>query len=684
MNKIDINIKLNESEEYVKNILLATINSNNLSTTPRICGGWVRDKLMGVDSNDIDIMVDNMSGEEFAKLVTKHIGANDPHTIKENPDKSKHIETAKAYIPLPSGSKQEVDFARARKEVYHDNSRIPSIQPATAQEDAMRRDLTINSLFYNLKTGQVEDFTGMGIKDIVANVFRTPDEPLKTFKDDPLRIFRVIRFAAKYNGEIDPQTYEAMLNPEIRDAIRNKISKERIGVEFHKMLKNPNAEKAMRLMKDTGLFQDILADSIKDTPYQNKMSDLDMDQNNPNHQLSLWEHTFQVVVNTLSLYKDADDEKRVIMVMAALTHDLGKLYHDLQVKKGPNDKYPGHNKEYTTYKGHEDASSVIAGNILRYLKLDPYVQQVAGLAQYHMQPHALERGESSDSSLRKFIRKMGEQGLNWLDVFNLSVADAYSKNKDINPDVVARYQKLRERLEQALASLNANQQPVSRPVINGNEIMGILGIKPGPHMKQITEFVKELRDDNPNISKEEAIQKVKERFTSLTQPQTPPTQLANIKNIVLKKEAVAACPKHLFEQKETDIKNALSAKNPIEATSTINRLMKDYEEDDDVMRLAAMTCYRSMLLDEKTRDNNLLQKVFSYAEKNFAEPVTNAYVTGILLLIDTPTPEENIKEIGIKCARLSPSAMLHVIDILPSEKKNSNACKEIYESIRSK
>lgn len=668
---VNTNIQLTKDEEDLFSILLAVGNKTN--TTPRCVGGWVRDKLLGVESDDVDIMVDNMSGEKFARAVAQHIGATDPHVIKANPEKSKNIESAKAYLPLPSGTIQEVDFARARTEKYNDDSRNPEVFDGTPQEDALRRDLTVNAIFFNIKTRQIEDFTGKGIKDLIANTFRTPLEPLKTFTQDPLRVFRVIRFAAKYGGQIDQETYNAMLDPQIRDAIKNKISKERIGVEFGKMLQNPNPDKAIDLMKQTNLLQDIFAEALRGTQYEGAMSEIDMDQNNPNHELSLWEHTFQVVQHTLELYKDADPEKRIVMLLAALTHDLGKLYNKIQVKKPPNPKYPNHDKEYTTYKGHEDESAIIAAHVLKYLKMDSYVKQVETLAKYHMQPHGLERDESSMNALRKFIRRMGEASIEWIDVFTLATADAYSKNRVKDPNVVNRYQALKAKLEEALASMQAVNVQSFRPILNGQEIMQTLNIKPGPHMKEITEFVKELMDENPQISKEEAAQKVKDRFGTLS-PKTANTQVL----------AATACPKHLLDKRAEDVAELLENKAYVRAINVIKALVNDYAEDDHVVRLACVTSYKAILGDSKARDNDLLQKIFGRVEDNFTDPILNAYATGILLLIDTPNDDETILKLGIRSSKLSPGITMNVIDCLPENKKGQQLSKKIYEYLLSK
>ena len=663
-NKVNTNIEFTSIEKEVISILNNVISNKAPNTTLRIVGGWVRDHLLGIQSNDIDIMVDNMSGEKFAKLVTEYMGVKDAHTIKENPEKSKFIETAKAFIPLASGNTQEIDFAMARKEVYHGDSRIPVIKMATPEEDAMRRDLTINSLFYNLRTRQIEDFTGKGIQDLITNTMRTPVDPIKTFKDDPLRIFRVLRFTAKYSGTIDPDTYEAMKDPSLKEDIRKKVSKERIGAEIKKMLSNKNPTKAISLLKETGLLSDILEEALKGSKYEGKMSPLDMNQNNPNHTLSLWEHTMQVVSHILEKYPEADDEKKVVLVLSALCHDLGKLYSDIQKQKEGTDKYPGHDKGYTTYVGHEEESAEIANLILKFLKLESYMQQVSGMARYHMQPHSLVRNDASGSkALRKFIRRIGELSLNWLDVFNLSVADAYSKSKDIDPSIVQNYKELENSLNEALLSLSVKTDEKIKPILDGNEIMNILGIKPGPKMKEVTEFVKELRDEDPNITKEEAAAKLKEKFTPVSTSTSIP-----IKEAAKDKKKTSTCSQQLIHQKSEDINKLFEGNRLYEINSILKELIKDYSKNEQIARLVTICTFKILCKDMELKDINILQYIFEYANENFFDYIIGSYVLGILLITDTATKEDVFLEIANRMNKLSPSNLKFVIDLIPAKK----------------
>ena len=120
-------------------------------------------------------------------------------TVAANPAKSKHLETACVRL-----FGRAVDFVNLRAEDYAADSRVPQIAFGSPQQDAARRDLTINALFYNLRSGEVEDLTGRGLADLRAGLVRTPLPPRTTFLDDPLRVLRAIRFATRFHYRFDP------------------------------------------------------------------------------------------------------------------------------------------------------------------------------------------------------------------------------------------------------------------------------------------------------------------------------------------------------------------------------------------------------------------------------------------------------------------------------------------------
>ncbi|KAF1839532.1 poly A polymerase C-terminal region-like protein [Decorospora gaudefroyi] len=255
----------------------------------RWTGGWVRDKLLEVGSHDIDVAINNMTGEHFGLKMQQYLeipgnaekhglvdetgtlNARDKtkkiapglHKIEANPEKSKNLETATTKI-----MGIDLDLVNLRKETYNDLSRNPQMEFGTAEEDAMRRDATVNAMFYNLHTCQVEDFTGLGHHDMAAKIIRTPLEPYQTFKDDPLRVLRLIRFSSRLDYKIEPETAKAMGNAEIQEVLKIKISRERVGIELEKMLKGPRPRMALDLIDRFGLYRTVFTDPTRELPVE--------------------------------------------------------------------------------------------------------------------------------------------------------------------------------------------------------------------------------------------------------------------------------------------------------------------------------------------------------------------------------------------------------------------------------
>lgn len=669
---IDTNIKFTPREREAISVLQEVAQKYSPSIQLYVVGGILRDRILGLESNDLDLMVYPIKAEDFAMLITKHLNIKDPHIIKENPNKSKFISTSKIYLPTTQYGIQEIDIAQARADIYRGDSRIPDTKPSTPQNDMMRRDLTINALAYRIFPDPQElvDFTGMGIRDLITKTIRTPLDPLKTFSDDPLRIFRTIRFTAKYNGNLDPETYKAMSNPELKNEIRNKVSKERVGQEFLKILKNPNPDVAIQLLKDTGLFDDILLGALKGSKYEGKMAPLNLNQNNPWHKLDLWSHTIQTLKLILDKYSHSEPEKRAIMILAALMHDLGKLYKDIWTE---SKTHPGK----TSYIGHEFESANIAELILKYLKIEPMIKEVSRLSRLHMVPHGFDK--AGENALRKFIRKMSEETIQWLDVFNLAMADALAKDVVQDPDVLRKYQEIENKLQQALTSLSA--APVSqgkmKPILNGQEVMEILNIKPRAWMNQIMEFVKELRDTNPNISKEEAAKLLKEKyqnadFTKTAEKEEPQKQ---------QKEMSSLCPIPLLKKKIEEVNRLFLEKKYYEVFSVINKLKEEYGNDENTVRLLAIASFKLLLISEEYRYNELLTFIMKKASINLFDHILCSYALGIVILIETTTEDGPIKEIGDRMIKMAPSLLKHVLSMLPQKVFRPKIKKELEKKL---
>ncbi|KAK7064653.1 tRNA nucleotidyltransferase [Favolaschia claudopus] len=259
----NLKIELTETEHQLCTLLDECCTdlkqTKDISTSCRIAGGWVRDKLLGMQSNDIDIALTSIMGSDFASHLSsfatlKSIKTGAVAIINPNPEQSKHLQTAR--IPIFG---LELDLVNLRSEEYaNNNSRIPTaIAFGTPLQDALRRDITINALFYNIHTREVEDCTEKGIDDLKSGTIRTPLPPRETFLDDPLRILRSLRFATRFGFEIVPELAEAVKDPVIQDALVTKVKRERVGEEISKMMKGPDPTRTIQMIDDLSLYEAI-------------------------------------------------------------------------------------------------------------------------------------------------------------------------------------------------------------------------------------------------------------------------------------------------------------------------------------------------------------------------------------------------------------------------------------------
>jgi tRNA nucleotidyltransferase/poly(A) polymerase len=288
-------IKLSAEERDLFRLLRRAREETELATTLRVAGGWVRDKLLSTpefsrkhhdqsrltskykqgapsmgrqgtkvlnsDENqpvDIDIALDDMLGREFADHLNEYLAQVGEKThsvgvVLKNPEKSKHLETATMKVGT-----FWIDFVNLRAEEYTQDSRIPDLMRiGSPAEDAFRRDLTINSLFYNVNNGQVEDWTGRGFDDLRRGIVATPLAPLTTLLDDPLRALRSVRFAARLRFTMDDSLVEAAMDSRVRKALAEKVSRERVGGEVDLMLRSPDPVGAMRLLINLNLASTV-------------------------------------------------------------------------------------------------------------------------------------------------------------------------------------------------------------------------------------------------------------------------------------------------------------------------------------------------------------------------------------------------------------------------------------------
>lgn len=262
---MSVDIYINEKELELINLLKTFVRESPTCPTKkniRFAGGWVRDKLLKLNSSDIDVTIEDCTGEVFAAALLKWMSESNGDSVsinakvKANPEQSKHLETTMVTF---SSLGLDVDFVSFRSERYEGNSRIPIVTVGSPKEDAFRRDFTVNALFFNICTNKIEDWTMLGMDDLEAKIFRTPLDPVRTFLDDPLRTVRLVRFISKFPDFIyDPQIDKVLENEEVRSALRLKVSPQRIHQEFVKLHKYDDISQAYRIMFKWNLWSLIL------------------------------------------------------------------------------------------------------------------------------------------------------------------------------------------------------------------------------------------------------------------------------------------------------------------------------------------------------------------------------------------------------------------------------------------
>lgn len=341
-----------------------------------------------------------------------------------------------------------VELITARRESYEATSRKPNVEPATLLEDARRRDFTVNTLMRNLHTFELRDPLGMGLDDLHAKILRTPLPPEETFRDDPLRMLRAVRFRWKLGFEPAPGLYEAIASEVERLDI---VSAERIRDEWVKMLLHPTASGAMRDLMSLGLLDRF-------APEFRAMEGVDQGRY---HHLDVWEHTLLVVDNLRP-------PRSLTLTLAALLHDIGK----------PSTWSADYEANIRFY-GHETVGAEMAEKMLRRLKFsNEDVAPVVSLVKNHMRLGSFK--EFTPTAARRLLRDMGDL---LEPLFDLVEADAASLRPGVR---VLDLAPIRARVAQVSAStpVESLESPLS-----GDEIMALLNLEAGPEVGRLKQAI---------------------------------------------------------------------------------------------------------------------------------------------------------------------------------------------------
>jgi poly(A) polymerase len=465
-------------EETVLQYLSGLIKNTKYNNKVFLAGGAVRDEIMGKKAKDLDFLVLGGldAGINFAKYLANHFGI---YKFNSNPVTYPKFGTAK--LSLTNNNKNlpniELEFVASRKEKYKSGSNKPTIVAGTLEDDARRRDFTINSLLKNVSTGEIIDITGRGVEDIKNKVLRATSNPDVIFKEDPLRMMRLIRFFVKYDMKIDRDTLRAVK----RNASQIKtLPSERIRDEFDKILVL-DVKKGIKLLKATDLLKYILPELAANIGVKQ----------NIHHKDDAFNHILDVTSKI-----DPTVKHRLM----AIFHDIGK-----PITKTIDDK------GIIRFFNHEKVGEKMVRDIMKRMKYpNELIDQVAKGVAFHMRAKIAGNEASpenySDKALRKFMEEAGED---IEDILTLIHADNISHSEASSmPDQVAN---LRKRIQ---ALKNADVNTSYKLPIDGNDLRTIFKLKPSAEFRDILGLVKDAVYDNPNLTKEEALKIVSDYLAS--------------------------------------------------------------------------------------------------------------------------------------------------------------------------
>lgn len=429
-----------------------------------LVGGPVRDALLGRSVTDLDFTTSARPDETRAILdsVSKNVW-----------DVGRDFGTIAAKV-----HGETVEITTYRAEVYRDDSRKPEVSYGdTIEGDLVRRDFTINALALMLPDLRLVDVSG-GIEDLLAGVIKTPGSPESSFTDDPLRMLRAARFASQLGFEISPDTREAMVEFAERLDI---ISAERIRDEFVKLLSSNDPVPGIRHLVDTGLADRFIPE----------LTALVATQDDHGRHKDVYEHSLTVLQQAIELEverrEDPGAAPDIVLRIAALLHDIGKPV-TRRFERGT-----------VTFHHHDVVGAKLAKKRLRELRFDnDTIKRVARLVELHLRFFGYSDQQWTDSAVRRYVRDAGDV-LERLHI--LTRADVTTRNRRKAERLEHAYDDIEQRIE---VLSEAEELAAVRPELDGEQIMALLGIAPGPIVGRAYKYLLEVRLDEGIIGEDAA------------------------------------------------------------------------------------------------------------------------------------------------------------------------------------
>jgi len=427
-----------------------------------LVGGSVRDAILGRLGNDLDFTTD-AHPDLTKRILSKRL---------------EHLWDTGARFGTISGRSDGflIEITTYRSESYQQDSRKPSVEfGETIEVDLSRRDFTINAMALELTTKSPEFIDPyQGVVDLAKKLIRTPLTPEISFSDDPLRMLRAIRFASQLDFAIDDEVRRAIVAMRGRLEI---ISAERVREEFTKIILSGQPRLGITLLVESGLAEIFIPEVPR----------LQLEVDEHHHHKDVYQHSLTVLEQAIAL-EDRLKGPNLVIRLAALLHDIGKPKTKRLIDGGG-----------VSFHHHEVVGAKMTRERLKSLRFDAVlIKQVSQLVFLHLRFHGYGNGEWTDSAVRRYVRDAGDL-LEHLHV--LTRADCTTRNRAKAEALAKSYDSLEDRITKL-----AQEEELSkiRPDLDGQEIMKVLGIKPGPLVGKAYEHLLELRIEEGPLGKERA------------------------------------------------------------------------------------------------------------------------------------------------------------------------------------
>ncbi len=436
-----------------------------------VVGGTVRDFFMGLESTDRDIIVMDEDAKSFALKLSDLFEATFVPLDEENkiyrlvlPDKINYID-----VTNPVGG--------------------------TIEKDLMRRDLSINAIAVDIRSGELIDISG-GVTDIYNKCLNYVNE--QNFVDDPLRLLRVYRFQALFGFELAPETINAVCK--YSDLITTPAV-ERINYEILKLFNGKYADKALENMNKTWVLEKIF-------PFVKELKQVPP---NSHHHLDLFHHCIETVKQIQFLYENSSDEVKnhldkvdfggfsrlAHLKLAGFLHDMGKFATWTIEEDGKH-----------RFIKHDDVGSKMAVKFLKNLHFsNKQIDYISSMVKYHIYPsHVMTSPQITEKIMMRYVRKMAD---NSIDAIILAQADRLSaRGPEITDEIVEKNINSLNMLLKYYIEIKDSLKPLPK-LLSGNDVMEILNLKPSKKLGEVMSALHEAQISGDVITKEHAVEFVK-------------------------------------------------------------------------------------------------------------------------------------------------------------------------------